>query len=94
LKLINSIPSSFQASSLILDNNLPLASLNEYPEIDVCFDGADEVDSHLNAIKGGGACLLQEKLVISASKKWYIVADQSKDSARLCEKVFVIVVLL
>ena len=32
-------------------------------ELDVCFDGADEVDEELNLIKGGGACLLQEKLV-------------------------------
>ncbi len=64
--------------------------MNEYPEIDVCFDGADEVDSELNAIKGGGGCLLQEKLVISASKRWFIVADATKDSAKLGQKVLVI----
>jgi len=77
------IPSSFQAQQLILDNGLPLASLNEYPEIDVAFDGADEVDPNLNCIKGGGGCHLQEKLVISNAKKWFIVADQGKKSQKL-----------
>lgn len=45
-----------------------------YPEIDVTIDGADEVDEHLNAIKGGGACQFQEKLVAEAAKKFVIVA--------------------
>jgi ribose 5-phosphate isomerase len=33
-----------------------------YPIIDITIDGADEVDVHLNCIKGGGACHLQEKV--------------------------------
>ena len=74
------IPSSFQAQQLILENNLPLGTLNQFPEIDVCFDGADEIDGKLNCIKGGGGCHLQEKLVISNSKKFYIVADYRKES--------------
>lgn len=36
--------------------------LARYPKIDVTIDGADEVDAHLNCIKGGGACHLQEKV--------------------------------
>ncbi|KAI8854726.1 ribose 5-phosphate isomerase A-domain-containing protein [Chytridium lagenaria] len=50
------IPTSFQANSSYLKAKLPLAELNSYPEIDVAFDGADEVDSQLNCIKGGGGC--------------------------------------
>lgn len=74
------IPSSFQAQVLILEYGLPLGSLNQFPEIDVAFDGADEVDPSLNCIKGGGACHLLEKLVISNSKKTFIVADHRKES--------------
>lgn len=48
--------------------------------------GADEVDSNLNAIKGGGACLFQEKLVASAAKKFIIVADEGKISLKLGER--------
>jgi ribose 5-phosphate isomerase A len=42
--------------------------------IDVAFDGADEIDEELNCIKGGGACLFQEKLVATAAKKFICVA--------------------
>lgn len=44
--------------------------------IDVAFDGADEIDEELNCIKGGGACLFQEKLVATAAKKFICVAGQ------------------
>lgn len=46
-------------------------------QLDVCFDGADEVDEELNLIKGGGACLFQEKLVAIKSKKFVCVAGES-----------------
>jgi ribose 5-phosphate isomerase A len=58
-----------------------------YPNIDVTIDGADEVDSQLNAIKGGGAAHLQEKVVAEAAKKFVIVADYRKDSKVLGEQV-------
>lgn len=44
--------------------------------LDVAFDGADEIDEDLNCIKGGGACLFQEKLVSTAAKKFICVAGQ------------------
>ncbi|HSX53589.1 MAG TPA: ribose 5-phosphate isomerase A [Patescibacteria group bacterium] len=50
---------------------------------DWSFDGADEVDGKGNMIKGRGGALLREKLVIVASKKPYIVIDQSKLVKRL-----------
>lgn len=50
-------------------------------------DGADEVDAQLNAIKGGGAAHLQEKVVAEAAKKFVIVADYRKDSKVLGEQV-------
>lgn len=37
-------------------------------------DGADEIDRKLNAIKGGGACLFQERLVAQASRRFILVA--------------------
>jgi ribose 5-phosphate isomerase A len=44
--------------------------------LDVAFDGADEIDEDLNCIKGGGACLFQEKLVATAAKKFICVAGK------------------
>ena len=63
------IPTSFQSYQLIVENGLNLVSLDQYPEIDLDIDGADEIDENLNLIKGGGGCLVQEKIVASNSKK-------------------------
>ncbi len=77
------IPSSFQAHQLIIQNGLELGSLERYPEIDVDIDGADEIDKNLNLIKGGGGCLVQEKIIASNSKRLIIIADFRKRSERL-----------
>ncbi|RDL40021.1 Ribose 5-phosphate isomerase [Venustampulla echinocandica] len=54
--------------------------------LDVAFDGADEIDEDLNCIKGGGACLFQEKLVATAARKFVCVADSRKLQPRLLTK--------
>lgn len=51
--------------------------------IEVAFDGADEVDEDLNCIKGGGACLFREKLVVQMAKKFVCVAGMSLFSLSL-----------
>lgn len=75
------IPTGSQSKGLIRKAGLTLCNLDERPVVDgrpvaldVAFDGADEVDEDLNLIKGGGACLLQEKLVAIAAKKFVAVA--------------------
>jgi len=77
------IPTSFQATQLIRDQGLPLGSLEINPEIEVAIDGADEVDSFLNCIKGGGGCHFQEKLVAYNCKKFVVIADWRKESTKL-----------
>jgi ribose 5-phosphate isomerase A len=57
---------------------IPLATLDERPEIDITIDGADEVDPRLNLIKGGGGALLREKMVAQASAREVIVVDTPK----------------
>ncbi len=74
------IPTSFQAYNLIIDNGLNLVSIDRYPVIDLDIDGADEIDKNLNAIKGGGGCLVQEKIIASISKNFILIADYRKDS--------------
>jgi ribose 5-phosphate isomerase A len=54
--------------------------------LDVTIDGADEVDSALNLIKGGGGALLREKLVAVRTRREVIVVDESKVSMRLGAK--------
>ncbi|XP_074610660.1 ribose-5-phosphate isomerase-like [Acropora palmata] len=77
------IPTSFQARQLITQHKLRLSDLDTHPELDVTIDGADEVDRNLIAIKGGGGCLTQEKIVASCAKQFVIIADARKDSKEL-----------
>jgi len=85
LKLI-CVPTSNQTAKLIKQHGLPLSDLNTHPFIDVCIDGADEVDEYLNLIKGGGACHTQEKLVASNAKVVLIICDYRKESRCLGDK--------
>ncbi|MGH9510983.1 MAG: ribose-5-phosphate isomerase RpiA [Terriglobales bacterium] len=75
---IRGIPTSARTATLAESLGIPLTTLDEFPEIDVDIDGADEVDAHLNLIKGGGGALLREKVIASASRKLIIVVDSSK----------------
>lgn len=51
---------------------------NDIGEIDLTVDGPDEIDRAFNMIKGGGACLLWEKIVAHASRHMICVCDESK----------------
>ncbi len=62
---------------------IPLATLEELPELDLTVDGADEIDHELRLIKGGGGALLREKIVAAASKRMAVIADETKLVRRL-----------
>ena len=46
--------------------------------MDLYIDGADEIDSNLCMIKGGGGALTQEKIVASAARRFICIVDASK----------------
>ncbi len=77
------IPTSRATENLASSLGIKTSSLNEYPDVDLTIDGADEVDKSLNLIKGGGGALLREKIVAHASKYEIIVVDESKISEYL-----------
>jgi ribose 5-phosphate isomerase A len=52
-------------------------------KLDLAIDGADEIDNQNCLTKGGGAALLQEKIVAYSAKKLIVVADHSKIVADL-----------
>ncbi len=55
-----------------MKGGLILGDVDQYPNIDVTIDGADEVDANLNCIKGGGACHLREKVLAEAAETWVV----------------------
>ncbi|MGR3199686.1 MAG: ribose 5-phosphate isomerase A, partial [Paracoccus sp. (in: a-proteobacteria)] len=56
---------------------------NDIGELDLTVDGPDEIDRDFNMIKGGGACLLWEKIVAHASKRMICICDETKIVDRL-----------
>jgi ribose 5-phosphate isomerase A len=72
------IPTSRQIEAAARQLGIPLTTLEQHPQVDLTIDGADEVDPHLNLIKGGGGALLREKIVAQASRRLVIVVDESK----------------
>ena len=51
--------------------------------LDLAVDGADEIDPAINCLKGRGGALLREKIVATASRRFVLVADESKLVGRL-----------
>lgn len=89
LSRVGFVPTGYQSKQLIINAGLLPIEFDALPDnsmIDVNFDGADEVDDDLNCIKGGGACLYQEKLVAMRSKAFICVADHRKLQTRLLTK--------
>ncbi|MCI5077296.1 ribose-5-phosphate isomerase RpiA [Oricola sp.] len=72
------VPTSEQTARLCLELGVPLTALDEAPRLDLCIDGADEIDPNLNLTKGGGGALLREKIVAHAAAKFIVIADESK----------------
>lgn len=52
-------------------------------ELDLCVDGADELDRDLNLTKGGGGALLREKVVASLARRMVVIATPDKVVERL-----------
>lgn len=83
LQDIRGVPCSRKVFEDARKLGIPITTLNRNSVIDLTIDGADEVDEHLNLIKGGGGALLREKIVAQASLCEIIVVDESKMSSIL-----------
>ncbi|KYH37648.1 MAG: ribose 5-phosphate isomerase A [Candidatus Bathyarchaeota archaeon B24] len=83
LKIV-AIPSSIPIKLLTLSLAIPTASLDEYPEVDIDVDGADEVDRSLNLLKGGSyGVFTSEKILAASSKTFIVIADHRKPVKKL-----------
>ncbi len=80
---ILAVPTSYQSEALAIECGVPLTTLSQHPVLDLAIDGADQVDSSLYTIKGGGAAHTREKIVSCSAEKFVLVVDGSKLSERL-----------
>lgn len=84
---VRAVATSFASERLAAEEGIPLTSLDRSPELDLAFDGADEVDPDLNLIKGRGAAHTREKIVAAAASRFVVLVDESKLVDRLGERM-------
>jgi ribose 5-phosphate isomerase A len=77
---------SSRTDELARSLGIQVIELDGTVELDLALDGADEVDPQLRLIKGGGGALLREKIVISAARRFVVVAETPKKVERLGER--------
>ncbi|WP_071674727.1 ribose-5-phosphate isomerase RpiA [Nioella nitratireducens] len=75
---ITGVATSSRTAELARQVGVPVSTLDDVKWLDLTIDGADEYDSRLNLIKGGGGALLMEKIVATASDQMIVIADPTK----------------
>ncbi|KAG9454897.1 hypothetical protein H6P81_007801 [Aristolochia fimbriata] len=78
LKDVVAVGANYQSRVLARQFGVKTVDLNDVNQIDIAFDGVDEVDINKNLLKGGGAAHTMQKVLDSAAKECIILADQSK----------------
>ncbi|MCW5725222.1 MAG: ribose-5-phosphate isomerase RpiA [Maricaulaceae bacterium] len=80
---VRGIPTSQATADLAAAEGVPLMPVEQADRIHLTIDGADEVDGRFRLIKGGGGCLLREKIIAHASDRMVVVVDETKLVGRL-----------
>ena len=75
---IKAVPTSLQIKLVAEKEGILLVEADQVNQIDVVFDGADQIDSKKFVIKGGGGALLRENILFSLAKKVVVMADKTK----------------
>ncbi|WP_301922598.1 ribose 5-phosphate isomerase A [Ferruginibacter sp.] len=75
---LNVLTSSFSTNQLLLQKGFSVLPLANVEKIDIYFDGCDQVDHHLNALKSGGGIHTKEKLLASMATQFIVAGDESK----------------
>jgi ribose 5-phosphate isomerase A len=75
---VHAVPTSEETAALARQAGIPLVTLAEAGRLDLCVDGADEVDPDLNLIKGYGRALVREKIVAASSRRFVVLVGSEK----------------
>lgn len=75
--------SSFKTTQLLSKYGLHIQSPALLNKLDIYFDGCDQFDSELNALKSGGGIHTTEKVLASMAHEFILLGDEGKFSAQL-----------
>jgi ribose 5-phosphate isomerase A len=77
-KIDGAVASSIDTERKLKALNIPVLDLNSVFPLPIYVDGADEINGHLQMIKGGGGALTREKIIAAVAEKFICIADPSK----------------
>jgi ribose 5-phosphate isomerase A len=80
---VEGVATSHRTEQLARQLGIPLRPIDDVGRLDQGVDGADEIDPHLNLVKGAGGALLHEKLVACLCERLTIIAASEKLVSRL-----------
>lgn len=83
---VRGVPTSIATAELAQRVGVPLVTLEEAGELDVAFDGADEVDPRLDCIKGYGGALVREMIVAASARRFVVLVGADKLVSALGER--------
>jgi ribose 5-phosphate isomerase A len=79
------VPTSEATADRCRELGIGLLDTAEVERLDLCIDGADELDAALQLTKGGGGALLRERVVATLSDRFVVIATADKLVDRLCD---------
>jgi ribose 5-phosphate isomerase A len=88
------VTSSFTTHQLLLQKGLVVQPIFNFEVIDSYFDGCDQFDKNLNALKSGGGIHTREKLLASMAREFLLVGDESKYSDHLTSRFPLVIEVL
>ena len=77
------VSSSDASTEKLKSLGITVFDLNSVDRLGIYVDGADEINGHMQMIKGGGGAHLNEKIVANVSNTFVCIADESKYVSRL-----------
>lgn len=75
---ISGVATSYQSKLMCCQWGIPIIEASMVDRLDLAIDGADEIDGHLNVIKGGGAAQTIEKIIATMADEFIVIGDESK----------------
>lgn len=91
---IKIVTPSTQTKMLCIENGLEVIHTGFVDKVDIAFDGCDQVDENLNALKSGGGIHTKEKLIASMSDEYILLVDEAKVENVLTFKAPVVLEIL
>lgn len=85
---------SAKTKMLCIENGLEVLHTCSVDKVDVAFDGCDQVDENLNALKSGGGIHTKEKLIASMAEEFILLVDEAKVEKTLTFKAPVVLEIL